>query len=141
MAGCAEGLQIGGVKAPLGRLTDRDDVIDGGGRGPAPGAVWLPDQMCGAELLPVVVVATFMSARPLGVVTGLALPVARDRLGTTLTVLVNAATEAANSGSADRHDQATGAMAGLPSTATAPAAMLVPPALVRARRTYRFEPL
>lgn len=90
--------------------------------------------------LPFGVVAALPRRWTPGVEARFALPVARHGLAAALTVLVNAAAMAADAGSAGGHDQATGAMAARPFTTTAPAAIEVPPALVRAMRMKRFLP-
>ncbi len=87
------------------------------------------------------VVPASAGVRPLRIGARLALPVARDHALAAFTGLMNAAAMAAHTGSARRHDQATGAVRGWPLMTTAPAAIEVPPAFDMATRIKRFLPM
>lgn len=92
-------------------------------------------------LFPFAVVTALAAVRPLRVEPLLAVTVPRLGLCAAFTVMMNATAKTADARSADRHDQSTGAMRGLPSTKIAEAAIDVPPVFVITARMYRFLPM
>ena len=91
--------------------------------------------------LPFLVIAALAGSRPLLVEPSLALLRHARHRGAALTLGVSLAAMAADGGSANRHDQAIGARAGMPLKTMAPAAIDVPPAFVSAMRMYRLLPI
>lgn len=115
-------------------------MIDGVSPLTAPLAAWVGGKEIRPGLFPIAVISARPGVRPPGIGPGFALSVARGDHRASLARLVNATAVTADTRPAGRH-HATGAMAGLPRTMTAPAAMLVPLALVMTARRYRFLPM
>lgn len=125
----------------MGCHSDGGDVVDEGCLLSAAPARRIDGEEGFAFPFPFGVVATLASAGALLVEPGLTFALHALHGLARLALGVSAVAVRANGWSANRHGQATGAMAGVPLMTTAPAAIEVPPFFVTTTRMKRLDPM